>query len=83
MAETVKGGAYVLGSGKDQTWVDAEGKQIKAPKQQEQGGDEDGFNVNDATRAELEAEAERRGITVTRSEGEGAPLKEDYVRALS
>jgi hypothetical protein len=40
--------------------------------------------LEDMTKAELEAEAGRRGVTVTRKDGDdGEPLKEDYVRALA
>lgn len=51
----------------------------------EEGVQEDsgGFNVDKATKPELEAEAERRGITVERGDDkEGDPLVEDYRRAL-
>lgn len=41
------------------------------------------FDVENATRAELESEADRRGITVTRSDGkDGAPLVDDFRSAL-
>lgn len=40
--------------------------------------------LEDMTKAELEAEAQRRGVEVKRKDGEdGEPLKEDFVRALS
>jgi hypothetical protein len=42
------------------------------------------FNVETATKAELVAEAERRGLTVTRADGgEGDPLVSDYRAALA
>lgn len=41
------------------------------------------FNVDTSTKAELQAEAERRGVTVTRADGrDGEPTKEDYIAAL-
>lgn len=42
-----------------------------------------GFDVGSATKDELEAEAARRGITVTRADRkEGEPLVSDYIAAL-
>lgn len=38
--------------------------------------------LDDMTLDELKAEAERKGLTVKRAEGEGDPLKQDYLDAL-
>jgi hypothetical protein len=41
-------------------------------------------SYDEMTKDELIAEAEQRGLTVTRADGEeGEPLKQDYVDALS
>ena len=42
------------------------------------------FDAENASKADLVAEAERRNLTVTRADGkDGEPLVEDYRRALS
>lgn len=64
------GGRYLVGG----KLVDANGNAIKGSKE---------FDVESATKAEMEAEAERRGIEVKRSDGkEGEPLADDYRAAL-
>lgn len=48
-------------------------------KAEDKGAEED---LSELTKAELVELAEERGIEVERAEGEGAPLKADYLRAL-
>lgn len=69
------GGRYI---GTDGQLHDAHGQVIE-------GGESAGaFDAETATKEELVAEAERRGITVARADGkEGEPLVSDYRAALA
>lgn len=72
MATTQPGGAYMVGG----QLVDANGKPVKQAH---------AFDLENAKKADLIAEAERRGVTVTRADGdaEKEPTVEDYRAALS
>lgn len=49
-----------------------------------QGGGTPASELEGMTKAELQEEAEKRGLTVTRGDGgDGEPRKEDYIKALS
>lgn len=71
MATTQPGGSYIVGG----RLVDANGKAIE---------EEASFDVSKANKAELEAEAARRGIEVKRADGdtEKDPTAEDFRAAL-
>lgn len=76
MAETQPGGLYKVGD----RLVDSEGRPTKRVAVKEE---ESAFDVEGSTKEQLVAEAERRGITVTRADGkDGDPLVEDYRAAL-
>jgi hypothetical protein len=76
--KTVPGGRYM---GADGTLKDSEGKPVG-----EDAGEAPAagtFDVDGSTKEQLQAEAERRGLTVTRADGkDGDPLVEDYRAAL-
>jgi hypothetical protein len=79
-AVTQPGGAYKVGD----RILDAEGNETTLQKKSKESAESSsGFDAEKATRAELEAEAARRGVTVTRSDGkDGDPLVEDFRAAL-
>lgn len=61
-------------------WIGKEPKETATTGPTETRSEED---LSGMTKNELVALAEERGVDVERAEGEGAPLKADYVRALS
>lgn len=77
MATTQPGGLYRNSSG---DLVDANGKPAKKAGEEQEAG----FDLENAKKADLIAEAERRGITVTRADGDAdkEPTVEDYRAAL-
>lgn len=74
--QTKPGGVYV---GTDGEKHDAEGKPLKGEEKPLKGGD---FDVSKASREELEAEAESRGLTVEGSGSDGYVTMEDLRGAL-
>lgn len=90
MAQALReGGLYKVGD----RFVDAEGKEAKAPSKSEVAGSvskpqsapatDDAPDFESMSKEELVKLAEERGLEVTRADGEdGAPLKSDFVKAL-
>ena len=75
---TRPGGEYI---GADGQKHDANGEPLEGEAKQSSG---DTFDVENATKDELKAEAERRGLTVKRGDGkEGEPLADDFRAALA
>lgn len=78
MAKTQPGGVYKVGG----QLVDANGKDV-SDSRPKPNLFSDAFDVDTAAKDELKAEAERRGLTITRADGKpGEPLVEDYQKAL-
>jgi len=76
ISNSIPGGRYLVGG----VFVDANGVPLAAPEPPAPPV----FDVATATRGELEAEAVRRQIEVTRADGkEGPPLVEDLRAALA
>jgi hypothetical protein len=61
----------------------ADAKSAQGPTEHKAAQPDDGDDMESKTVEELQVLAEERGVEVKRAKGEGAPLKADYIKALS